>query len=73
MAIKRFEKLKNLSLEELKSKIHETQVALFQARMKKKTYELTNTASIWSFRKDLARMKMLVTQRNLKVNDKESR
>ena len=59
MATKRFKELKNLSKDELVTKIRETEAEMFQAKMKKTTGQLTDTASLWRFRKDVARMKTL--------------
>jgi large subunit ribosomal protein L29 len=58
---KRTKELKNLSKDELASRLRETQAALFDARMKQATGQLTNTASLWKFRKDIARIKTLET------------
>jgi large subunit ribosomal protein L29 len=62
VATKRFKELKNLSKDELVIKIRESEVQLFQVRMKKTTGQLEDTAVIWRLRKDLARMKMLQAQ-----------
>ena len=62
MATKRFRELKGLTQEELASKVREFEMQLFQIRMKKTTGQLTDTASIWRLRKDLARIKMLEGQ-----------
>lgn len=62
MATKRFSEIKNLSKDELTTKIRETEAQLFQARMKHVTGQLSDTASIWRLRKDVARMKTLLTQ-----------
>lgn len=62
MGTKRFKELKNLSKDELKAKIRESQAQLFQLRMKKETSQLEDTASLWRLRKDIARMKMLQTE-----------
>ena len=59
MATKRFKELKNLSKDELVTKIRETEAQLFEVRMKKATRQLTDTAMLWRMRKDLARLKML--------------
>lgn len=59
MATKRFKELKNLSKDELETKIRESEAGLFQFRMQKATRQLKDTASIWRLRKDVARMKML--------------
>ena len=59
MSIQHFKTLKNLVGSELAVKIRETEAQLFEARMKKKTNQLKDTAMIWRMRKDLARLKML--------------
>jgi ribosomal protein L29 len=51
-------------MDELTTKIRESEGQLFQVRMKKATGQLEDTASIWRLRKDLARMKMLRAQEN---------
>ncbi len=60
MSNKRIKELKNLTQDELKSKIREAQSSMFQLKMKLKTAQLEDTASLWRQRKDVARMKMLV-------------
>ena len=67
MATKRFKELKNLSKDELATKVREAEAELFQVRMKKVTGQLTDTAQIWRFRKDLARMKMLQAHKSVEV------
>jgi len=62
VSTKRFTELKNLSSQELVSKVRETEMQLFQARMKQATGQLQDTALLWRLRKDLARMKMLQGQ-----------
>ena len=59
MSTKQFKGLKNLSSDELKTKARELEGNLFQARMKRATGQLEDTASIWRMRKDLARVRML--------------
>lgn len=59
MSTKRFKELKSLSVDELATKIRESEGELFQVRMKKVTGQLEDTAKIWRLRKDVARMKML--------------
>jgi large subunit ribosomal protein L29 len=59
MSSKRFKEIKNLSKDELATKIRETEAEIFTARMQRATGQLKNTSSIWKMRKDLARMKML--------------
>lgn len=63
MATKHFKALMNLSKDELAAKSRELEAALFQARIKSTTGQLEDTASIWRLRKDLARVKMLQSQR----------
>jgi large subunit ribosomal protein L29 len=58
---KRFKELKNLSKEELATKVRETEAQMFQAKMKKMTGQLADTAQLWRLRKDVARMKTLQT------------
>lgn len=61
MAIKAFKELKNLSKDELAGKQREIEEGLFQARMKRATGQLQDTASIWRSRKNLARVKTLLS------------
>jgi large subunit ribosomal protein L29 len=58
---KRFNELKNLSKDELGTKVREIEAELFQAKMKKVTGQLADSAQIWRLRKDVARMKTLQT------------
>ncbi|MCM2322042.1 MAG: 50S ribosomal protein L29 [Oligoflexia bacterium] len=62
MATKRLKELKNLSADELATKLRETEANLFQTRMKMATGQLSDTASLWRLRKDVARMKTLKGQ-----------
>ncbi len=62
MSTKRLKELKNLSAQELKTKVTETEAALFEARIKKVTGQLADTASLWRLRKDVARMKTLMSK-----------
>ncbi len=59
MANKRTKQLRELSQTELTVQLRDTEMKLFQARMQKATGQLTNTASLWGFRKDIARIKTL--------------
>jgi large subunit ribosomal protein L29 len=63
VATKRFKELKVLSTEELMTKLRDIESQLFQARMKKVTGQLEDTALIWRLRKDVARIKMLQTEK----------
>lgn len=62
VSTKRFTELKNLSKDELTTKIRETEAALFENKMKRVTGQLADAATLWKLRKDLARMKMLAGQ-----------
>jgi large subunit ribosomal protein L29 len=59
MATKQFKELKNLSATELKTRARETEAKLFDTKMKKVTGQLTDTASLWRMRKEIARMKTI--------------
>ena len=67
MAIKRFADLKGLSKTELTSKARELEESLFRARMDRETRQLKDTAMIWRMRKDLARLKSLLTGKSIKA------
>jgi large subunit ribosomal protein L29 len=62
VATKSYKELRNLSKDELVSKVRESELQLFNARIKKATGQLTDTASIWRTRKMLARAKTLLTR-----------
>ena len=59
MANKNMKELKNLSKDELNAKLRGVEAELFQVRMKKVTGQLTDTATSWRLRKQVARMKTL--------------
>ncbi len=61
MSTKRFKELKNLSADELKTRVRESEAQMFDAKMKKATGQLENTGSLWKLRKDIARLKTLQT------------
>lgn len=63
MATKRFKELKNLTSDEIKTRLRETEAQLFDSKMKKATGQLGNTAQLWSLRKDIARLKTLQTEK----------
>lgn len=62
MSNKRFNELKNLSKDELTAKVREFEASLFQVKMKHATGQLEDTANLWRLRKDLARVKMLLSR-----------
>jgi large subunit ribosomal protein L29 len=59
MSTKRFKELKNLSKDELSTRLREAEQSLFQAKLQKATGQLGNTATLWGLRKDIARIKTL--------------
>jgi large subunit ribosomal protein L29 len=59
VATKRFKELKNLSADELTTRVRETEAKMFDAKMKKATGQLENTGMLWQLRKDIARLKTL--------------
>jgi large subunit ribosomal protein L29 len=63
---KRFKELKNLSKDELATKVREIEAELFQVKMKKMTGQLADTAQAWRLRKDVARLKTLQTAAEVK-------
>ena len=63
MSTKNFKKLLNLSKDELISKIREEESSMFLAKMKHVTGQLENTASLRNGRKNICRMKMLLSQK----------
>jgi large subunit ribosomal protein L29 len=62
VATKRWKEIKNLSKDELTTKVRETESELFKTKMQHATGQLGNTSTIWKLRKDIARMKTLQTQ-----------
>jgi large subunit ribosomal protein L29 len=62
VSTKRFKEMKNLSSDELKAKVRETEAQLFDAKMKRATGQLSDTAHVWRLRKEVARMKTLQSQ-----------
>jgi large subunit ribosomal protein L29 len=61
MANKRIKELKNLTKDELSTKLRELEKQLFEERMKKTAGTLADSASLWRVRKDIARVKTLQT------------
>jgi len=62
VATKRFKELKNLSKDELTAKGRELQKQQFEEKMKSVAGTLSDTATLWRIRKDIARVKTLQTQ-----------
>jgi len=69
VSTKGYKEVKDLSKDELITKIRETELALFQTKMKHATGQLENTSSLWKQRKDLARMKGLLTVREKEISN----
>ena len=66
MAKKKLEGLKNLSVKEMGQKIQEANKSLFENRIKLSTGQLENTSLIWKARKEIARLKTFMTQKEAK-------
>ena len=67
MSKKNLKTLKTLSADDLGSKAKELEQNIFKARFQKTTGQLANVSSIWKLRKELARVKTLVTGSKGKV------
>jgi len=63
VSTKRAKEFKNLTKEELMNRVRDTEANLFKARMQNKIGQLENTASINRYRKDMAVLKTVLTQR----------
>ena len=57
------EELKDLTLEELVAKTDELKGEFFNARVRKATGQLENTAKLKSLRRDIARVKTIMSER----------
>jgi len=66
MSNKKFKELKNLSKDEMASRIRDNGANLFKAKMQQKTGQLKDTASLTRMRKEIARLKTLQTQQATK-------
>jgi large subunit ribosomal protein L29 len=66
MAKKKLEAMKNLSAKEMTQKVQEAHKSLFENRIKLSTGQLENTSLIWKARKDIARLKTFLTQKDAK-------
>lgn len=64
----KIKEFKALSASELVVKAREIESELFQTRMKKVTGQLSDSATLWRMRKDLARVKTLQSQTKAKRN-----
>jgi large subunit ribosomal protein L29 len=66
MAKKKIDALRNLSAKEMTQKVGEAQKSLFENRIKLSTGQLENTSLIWKARKEIARLKTFMTQKEAK-------
>ena len=66
MGKKKLDALKGLSAKEMNQKILDSQKSLFENRIKLATGQLENTAQIWKARKEIARLKTFLTQKEAK-------
>ena len=73
MSLLKIKNLRELSDKELESKIRESKKELFSLRMKQSTGTLEKPSKIKELRKDVARMKTILRERELneEVNDGE--
>jgi len=62
MTKKNISTVRSLSKDELHAKIRETESEIFHSRLKVRTGQLANVSSIWKARKNLARMKTVLTE-----------
>lgn len=62
MSNKSFKAIRNLTNDELTAKLRETEGQLFKSKMSLATGQLSDTASIWKFRKEIARIRTRQTQ-----------
>ena len=66
MAKKKIEALRSLSPKEMNQKVLEAQKSLFESKIKLATGQLENTSVIWKSRKEIARLKTFLTQKETK-------
>lgn len=64
MANKNLKVLSNLSSQELQAKVAELEGKLFESRMKKSVGQLEKVSDLWKFRKELARVRTLLTSKD---------
>jgi large subunit ribosomal protein L29 len=64
VAKKKLEAMKNLSVKELNQKILDAQKSMFENKIKLTTGQLENTSLLWKTRKEIARLKTFLTQKN---------
>lgn len=62
MANKKIKEFRNMTKDELVSKLRTIELDFFKDKMQLATGQLANPAKLWAIRKDIARMKTLLTQ-----------
>jgi len=62
VSTKSFKEVKQLSKDEVVTRIREVEASLFKARMQRVTGQLKDTSLLWRERKVLARLKTRLTQ-----------
>ena len=67
MKTKEFEELKQKALEELDTDLNERKSELFNLRFQLATGQLQNTAAITACKRDIARVKTIISQRQHKT------
>ena len=67
MKTKEFEELKQKSLEELDTDLNKRKSELFNLRFQLATGQLQNTAAITACKRDIARVKTIISQRQHKT------
>lgn len=60
----KYEEIKNLSVDELKTKVNELREEIFRLRWQKEKGQLENTSKIKNVRKDLARVLTALNEKN---------
>ncbi len=63
MANKASKEFRNLSKDEIISKIRDTEKGLFDLKIQKATGQLEKTATLWRSRKNLARLKTILGEK----------
>ena len=64
MANKNLKSIQNLSQEELSAKAAEISVKIFEGRVKQSIGQLEKVSDLWKLRKELARVKTLLTAKS---------
>lgn len=62
MSNKKIRELRNLSKAELENRLRDSQAGLFQSKVKKVTGQLEDASAVWKARKEIARIKTILSQ-----------